>query len=362
MTNYLKIITLILLTFLISCATPSPEEVLNDTIEKYNATKFISIEATSLWPDMIGEIDTTIYQMELLNDNSPHLGYGFIVKQEKYDAVYIDGTYQILEHANKALRTYDSVALSEDNSRITKGIIGQYNPIAQLQYDWIFLQDSIMNDNKMVVYEYIDMDTVYEGIDVKVIFNLYINPATYEVVQFDRIAYQDDQLGQKIVWTYSNAEFSNEKTALNYDLPEGYVSMTDSGYELVKVGDKAPDFKGVTLAGDSISLSQYLGKKVLLDISVINCGYCKEALKYINESDGFSNNIQTIYINPTDNDKRMQSYKEQINIPFPVIADRKDLGKAYGANGYPTFILIDENGIIEQVQEGYTKEFLDQFM
>ena len=31
-------------------------------------------------------------------------------------------------------------------------------------------------------------------------------------------------------------------------------------------------------------------------------------------------------------------------------------------NGYPTFILIDENGIIEQVQEGYTKEFLDQFM
>ncbi|WP_258099871.1 TlpA family protein disulfide reductase [Marinoscillum pacificum] len=345
-----------------SCAQQTPEELLSITRDKYNSSNYISLTATSYWPDMLGIVDTTLYKMEFINDGSPYLGYGFVIKKRKADVVYLDGMFQRFEHIKTALKSYDSASLATNNTPLTKSTVIQYNPLTLLEMDWNFSMDSLLENKKMMVYESLERDTVYEGLKVKVFFKLYINPASNQVAQFERLAYQDGNLGQKMVWTYRNSQFDNEKTALHYDLPESYVSITDSGYELMKVGDKAPDFKGITLAGDSISLSQYLGKKILVDISVINCGYCKEALEYINQSKNIIENIETVYINPEDDIDRMRLYKRQVAIPFPVIAGREDLGRAFGVNGYPTFIVINEEGIIEQVQQGYTKEFLDQFM
>jgi len=66
-------------------------------------------------------------------------------------------------------------------------------------------------------------------------------------------------------------------------------------------------------------------------------------------------------VNPEDSKERMVSYMKKLKIPFPVLTDAKTVGEQYGVNGYPTFFLINEDGIIESVQSGYSESFINSF-
>ena len=51
------------------------------------------------------------------------------------------------------------------------------------------------------------------------------------------------------------------------------------------------------------------------------------------------------------------AYNDKVKLPFQVVPDAKLIGDMYGVSGYPTFVLIDEQGIIEKIVNGYKKEF-----
>lgn len=67
--------------------------------------------------------------------------------------------------------------------------------------------------------------------------------------------------------------------------------------------------------------------------------------------------ITARYINPVDSKSDMEKYLKKFHVPFPVVAEAKSLGKSYGVSGYPTFFLVDEQGVIEKVKAGYQEEF-----
>src|SRR5690606_12925176 len=126
---------------------------------------------------------------------------------------------------------------------------------------------------------------------------------------------------------------------------------------LLKVGTPAPDFELMDVGGKAVKLSDYRGKKVLLAFSMINCGWCKIALEQFAKPDyQFADNIVPLYINPVDSKERMEKYMSKVEIPFPVLLGAKEVGKSYGVYGFPTFYLIDENGKIEEVTQGFTDE------
>lgn len=61
--------------------------------------------------------------------------------------------------------------------------------------------------------------------------------------------------------------------------------------------------------GYQIKLADYRGKKVLLDFSVINCGYCIQSMNHFNRKGyQFSDNLVPIYINPLDSSKEMAEF------------------------------------------------------
>ena len=107
------------------------------------------------------------------------------------------------------------------------------------------------------------------------------------------------------------------------------------------------------------NLADYNGQKVLLNFSAVNCGFCKSALKYFNQKDyRLSNKTNGVYLN-IDKKIDVADYINKINVPFQVISDAKELSELYGVFGYPTFFLIDEFGVIENVVVGYNEEFLE---
>lgn len=132
----------------------------------------------------------------------------------------------------------------------------------------------------------------------------------------------------------------------------------------LKEGQKAPDFKAKDQNGNSISLSDFLGKDVILYF------YPKDDTPGCTaEACSFRDNYQSLLQNgfevlgvSTDDEKSHQKFITKYNLPFPLIADTdKAIVEAYGVwvekNMYgkkymgvarKTFI-IDKNGQIRKI-------------
>jgi peroxiredoxin Q/BCP len=146
----------------------------------------------------------------------------------------------------------------------------------------------------------------------------------------------------------------------------------------LKAGDKAPDFK-FTIDGDKIkSLSDFIGKKVILYFyPKDNTPGCTD--EACNLRDNYEllkqQGYEIIGVSP-DNEKSHQKFSEKFNLLFPLIPDteksiltsygvwgeKKMYGKTYMGVLRTTFI-ISEEGIIERIIEKVqTKDHTNQII
>ena len=153
--------------------------------------------------------------------------------------------------------------------------------------------------------------------------------------------------------------------------------ITLVGPEL-KVGDKAPDFVALNEFGQSTSLSEFLGKKVILyfypkDMTPgCTAESCNLGENYsLLQEKGFI----VLGVSP-DSSKSHQKFIDKYNLPFSLIADedkavikafgvwgpKKFMGKEYDGVHRTTFI-IDEVGVIEKVfSKVNTKDHTNQIL
>jgi peroxiredoxin len=181
--------------------------------------------------------------------------------------------------------------------------------------------------------------------------------------QYERRAFVDGEKSQFITYYFTDYELRKDAIDFGYELPEGYVTQIAGNKVKIRPlaeGTDAPGFESTDMSGKPVNLSFFTGQKVLLNFSIINCGWCKTALDHFNREDfQLSENIKVLYINPVDSKAQVEKYVEKFHVPFPVIAEAKAVGESYRVNGYPTFYLIDEEGKIEKVQSGYQKDFIN---
>ena len=134
--------------------------------------------------------------------------------------------------------------------------------------------------------------------------------------------------------------------------------------DTLKAGDKVPDFKVNDQDGNSISPSDYKGKKWIVffypkaDTPGCTAEACNLRDNYKElQKQGF----QLLGVS-ADNERRQKKFKEKYNFPFPLLADEnKEVINAFGVWGPKKFMgrefdgihrktfIIDENGIIERV-------------
>ena len=146
----------------------------------------------------------------------------------------------------------------------------------------------------------------------------------------------------------------------------------------LNVGDKAPDFVALNEFGQSTSLSDFLGKKVVLyfypkDMTPgCTAESCNLGENYsLLQEKGFI----VLGVSP-DSTKSHQKFIDKYNLPFSLIADedkavikafgvwgpKKFMGKEYDGVHRTTFI-IDEDGVIEKVfSKVKTKDHTNQIL
>jgi len=117
----------------------------------------------------------------------------------------------------------------------------------------------------------------------------------------------------------------------------------------------APNFSLITAFGDSIHLSDYKGKIVILDFWYVGCSPCVKAyreIKTLEEKLG-KNKFVVIGMNPVTRKNKIVRYIKKGKYNDMVAICSKTIRDRYKVKAYPTIYVIDKQGKIALATAGY---------
>lgn len=344
-----------------------PMKLFYQARDKVNASGFISYGYETFWPDPMGTIDTLAGTCTFSRNNNQYFSYDYVATSKNYDFIFLDDQFTRIEHQDSVVFLYSEEEVEKNKSLIQRNIFVTNSPLTLLNKPgWGYKQDTIIHGKVFSDFRLIEMDTTINEKKIFVELHLFVDVKKVVPARYERRAFLNGKSSQIIVTDYLGFSLEPEKRQLTPRPPSGYTSRMNSDHQkliLLREGVVAPNFSATDLDGAPVDLKSLRGKKVLLNFSVINCGYCKLALDHLNrEVDRLSGKVAGIYINPEDSRTRVSGYRDKIGISFQVIPEGETIAREYGVSAYPTFFLIDENGIIEKVVVGYRSEFLESII
>lgn len=131
------------------------------------------------------------------------------------------------------------------------------------------------------------------------------------------------------------------------------VEQTTEG---LKGGEVPPDFELKTLDGTPVKLSDYKGKKVILNFWASWCPPCKAEMPHMEnyyKTNAEADNVEILAVNLTsaerggDIKKKVENFIDEFGLTFPVPLDENgEIGKTFQAFTIPTTYMIDSKGLI----------------
>ena len=123
--------------------------------------------------------------------------------------------------------------------------------------------------------------------------------------------------------------------------------------KILQNGDKSPVFKFLDINGKKVSLKDFRGKYVLIDLWNTMCGPCKSQLPYLMklEKKMSEKNIVFICISSDRQRDRWEKFVKENKLEGIQLHNGGDRSymQAYGYETVPRFILLDKKGkIIER--------------
>ena len=121
-------------------------------------------------------------------------------------------------------------------------------------------------------------------------------------------------------------------------------------------GKAAPDFVLRTLDNANLRLSEHLGDVVVLNFWATWCGPCRQEMPLLDElyNKYRRAGLVLLSINLDDAADRAAQMASALKITYPVLLDtRKDVSRAYEVGTMPVTVLIDREGVVRYVSEGY---------
>ncbi|WP_052137977.1 TlpA family protein disulfide reductase [Heyndrickxia ginsengihumi] len=144
---------------------------------------------------------------------------------------------------------------------------------------------------------------------------------------------------------------------------QALLSDQDESPDL-KVGTTAPDFSLKNLNNETIHLSDFKGKKVILNFWATWCPPCKKEMPLLEEVyKKYPSTVKIVSVN-IDPQADVKRYIQNTGITFPVLLDENgDVNEVYNVMTVPTTYLINGQGEIKQIQQGQlTKDILEKWI
>lgn len=148
---------------------------------------------------------------------------------------------------------------------------------------------------------------------------------------------------------------SSKEEISNQDMKEDL----DINIEGIKRGNIAPDFELEALDGKKVKLSDYKGKKVMINFWATWCPSCRAEMsdkqKVFEDHD-----VVILGINLLQTEKSLATVEKFIadfGLSYPILLDKKsEVADLYGVQPIPTSFFIDTEGRISHISIGPLNE------
>jgi len=126
--------------------------------------------------------------------------------------------------------------------------------------------------------------------------------------------------------------------------------------DLLKVGSVAPSWSLNSTRDETINLSDFAGRLVLVDFFYKSCYPCMLAIPELQDlHERYQDKgLNVIGINPVDTkEDDIEKFLIKRGVSYPVLLEGKEVSSQYHVSAYPTIYLLDQEGKILFVQVGY---------
>ena len=207
----------------------------------------------------------------------------------------------------------------------------------------------------------------------KEIYDLCLNKATYLPVYMKQ--YLQGKFGKGDITSDNIVLMINESSYMDYHtdvkhfidiktltIPADY--HTEKKVAMITAGNSAPNWELRNLQGNIVSNVQLKGKVTLIDFSFNACAACMlsiPTLKRLHEKyKGSDVNIMTV--NTLDTKQSVIAFTKKNDISYTVLLNGSKVAKSFQISAYPSFYLIDKNGMIAATFEGYSKDLENELI
>lgn len=125
----------------------------------------------------------------------------------------------------------------------------------------------------------------------------------------------------------------------------------------IKKGNKAPDVELLNLNGKPVKLSDFVGKKVILNYWATWCPPCRAEMPHMEKF--YKDNEKDVVVlavnltNTEQNRDNVSDFVKDFGLTFPIVMDEEgDVSSTYQVIAYPTSYIIDSQGIIQDIFQG----------
>jgi peroxiredoxin len=125
--------------------------------------------------------------------------------------------------------------------------------------------------------------------------------------------------------------------------------------DIVEIGKPAPDFTLTDINDDDVTLSDFKGKKVLLNFWATWCPYCVKEMPDLNKLyKENEENLVVIGVDVGEDVEIVNKFLKENNVDYPIILDTNGrVALKYNAHiSLPTSYIIDEEGVVKASQIG----------
>jgi thiol-disulfide isomerase/thioredoxin len=147
----------------------------------------------------------------------------------------------------------------------------------------------------------------------------------------------------------------------SYKFPNNFEMVEN---EVVTIKSKPQKFRPLPVPnfilndfkGNVIKIEDLKGKVVLLDFWYSTCPPCLKASQFIEEfqTKYADSNFVVLGMNPVDNSAKISKHYQRWQLNYNSLICTVDLKNILDVNTYPTFILIDSNGMIVYKNSGFS--------
>ena len=359
----------LLLLSLSACQEETPDQLLERARTQLDEHSSLAYDVEQIWDNrFLNAFDTVISSTVFIKNEDSPLDYDLVLLDDRAAAILKGNQFWDILHESRQIVTFSEEESAEYFSEPEYFSPYARSPVFLLaQEGWTYLTDSLLQDQEVAIFEIREDDTLPDGRLRTEVQQLLIHAEKGQLLMHSSENIIEGELAQGISTHFLDYEIDTVALPFEFDFPTGYSEVTMAEYEqaqdaeAIEAGMPAPNIVATDTEGRPFDLAEHRGKRVLLNFSFAGCRGCEAAMQQLS-SDEFQwpEDMVPVYVNHENSKAEIETYYADKSLPFSIILpEATSVREEYGVYLFPTFYVLNEEGVVDKIMSGYDPDFIN---